>query len=186
MYLSVISLGLLMAGQGLAAHQKLAVSPNALLKRQGGEAFIPGTEEGCDPSLPICGTSGICYDTALGESCCPGGTWACPGGSFCLQDPYCCPDGLDPETCAEQFGITLDPTTTAEPTSTTESSSSSSSSTSVPVIPTSSETPTTTPSPTHTPTDPTDPPMHTGAANKIVGGAAALFGGLGVLGGLLV
>ncbi|KAL4872818.1 hypothetical protein BDV12DRAFT_182817 [Aspergillus spectabilis] len=187
MHISVLSLSLLLAGQGLAAHQVSSLSGTALSKRQGGDSFTPDTVPGCPDDWPMCGTSGICYSPPRGDTCCPGGTYACPGGSFCLQDGYCCPDGQDRETCARDYGITLDPTTTAEPTTST-SFSSSTSSTSTPVIPTSSESSTTTPSPTSSPTvPPTDPPMHTGGASaKIVGGAAAVLGGLGMLGNLLV
>jgi hypothetical protein len=31
----------------------------------------------------------------------------CPGGSFCLTQGYCCPNGEDPSTCALNNGVTL-------------------------------------------------------------------------------
>jgi hypothetical protein len=31
----------------------------------------------------------------------------CPGGSFCLTNGYCCPNGLDPNTCALNNGVSL-------------------------------------------------------------------------------
>ncbi|RAL07938.1 uncharacterized protein BO97DRAFT_399155 [Aspergillus homomorphus CBS 101889] len=137
------------------AHGLTQVDALHLLKRQSG-AFIPGTSSvtDCPEGSILCGTSNTCYFPSRGDTCCPGGTWACPSDSFCLQDPYCCPTGLDRETCAQQYGITLAPTVTsataAEPTSApststssptssverpSSSSSSSSSTTSVPVIP---------------------------------------------------
>ncbi|KAL4919209.1 hypothetical protein BDW62DRAFT_46914 [Aspergillus aurantiobrunneus] len=180
MYASAIGLGSLLAGQALAAHQALLPYGTGLSKRQGGDSFIPDITPGCPDGWPTCGTSGTCYSPSRGDTCCPGGTYACPVGSFCLQDPYCCPDGLDPATCAEEFGITLDPTTTAEPTTT-----SSSSTTSVPVIPT-----TTSSSSTGTPTPSSStpvPPQFTGGANaQVAGAAAAVLGGLGMVGNLLI
>ncbi|OJJ95024.1 hypothetical protein ASPACDRAFT_127499 [Aspergillus aculeatus ATCC 16872] len=150
------------------AHGLTQLEALHLLKRQssGNGAFIPGTTtvSDCPEGSILCGTSNTCYFPSRGDTCCPGGTWACPGDSFCLQDPYCCPTGLDRETCAQQYGVTLTPTvssaadvpdtTIAQPTSapsapsssstsvdeTRSSSSSSSSSTSVPVIPTTTST----------------------------------------------
>ncbi|KAL2822914.1 hypothetical protein BJX63DRAFT_1420 [Aspergillus granulosus] len=182
MYTSALLFASLLAAPALASpDQKLAVF--GLSKRQGGESFQPDTIPSDCTGLPICGSSGICYDTSLGESCCPDGTWACPGGSFCLQDGYCCPDGLDPESCAAELGITL---TSSEPEPTTTTTSSSS----TPVIPTYTET-TTTPPPSSSsaipPTDTDVPPEFTGAANThAFGGAAAVLGGLGVIGNLLI
>ncbi|PYH84540.1 hypothetical protein BO82DRAFT_351762 [Aspergillus uvarum CBS 121591] len=146
------------------AHGLTRLEALHLLKRQsnGNGAFIPGTTtvSDCPEGSILCGTSNTCYFPSRGDTCCPGGTWACPGDSFCLQDPYCCPTGLDRETCAQQYGVTLTPTvssaagvpdttTATQPTSApsapsssstsvdeTSSSSSSSSSTSVPIIPT--------------------------------------------------
>lgn len=31
----------------------------------------------------------------------------CPSGSFCLVKGYCCPDGVDPKTCAFNNGVEL-------------------------------------------------------------------------------
>ncbi|KAL3456044.1 hypothetical protein BJX64DRAFT_297054 [Aspergillus heterothallicus] len=198
---SVIVFASLLAAPALASpDQKLAqLTGFGLSKRQGGESFQPGTIPGSCGDWPICGTSGICYNPERGDTCCPDGTWACPGGNFCLQDGYCCPDGLDPATCAEQNGITLT-SSTAEPTPTETSSSSTedeeptattTSTSSTPVIPTSSETTATTPPPSSSsavpPTDTEVPPEFTGAANAhAIGGAAAVLGGLGVLGNLLI
>ncbi|KAL6232478.1 hypothetical protein BDW75DRAFT_19513 [Aspergillus navahoensis] len=190
MYASALVLASLLAAPALATNQMLApFKGTGLSKRQGGESFQPPTTPGCPDDWPMCGTSGVCYSPARGDTCCPDGTWACPVGSFCLQDGYCCPEGLDPQTCAEQNGITL---TSDEPTSSTTSSSTSTSST--PVIPTTSET-TATNTPTSTPTSSsavpptttTSPPEFTGAANaQAVGGAAAILGGLGLIGNLLI
>ena len=47
-----------------------------------------------------------CYDPTRGDSCCSN-TWACPSGNFCLIENVCCPDGLDPATCAVDNGVSL-------------------------------------------------------------------------------
>ncbi|PLB50827.1 hypothetical protein P170DRAFT_463913 [Aspergillus steynii IBT 23096] len=219
----------LLAGHGLAAHYGSHLVGMDIFKRQS-EAFVPGTTPGCPDDWPMCGTSGICYNPKQGQTCCPGGKYACPSNSFCLQDPYCCPDGLDPETCAQRYGITLSPSSTEEPvpepTKTTE-----------PVEPTETVEPTvskpTDPEPTETAPQPTDTvvpeptesvpptttsnpvipkpptstvpsvpsstahptiptaspsnPLFTGGANarEVVGGAAIVLGGLGLLGNLI-
>ncbi|KAL4765055.1 uncharacterized protein BDW70DRAFT_81702 [Aspergillus foveolatus] len=96
----------LLAGQTIGS-----VSPS-LLKRDDSKsnAFAPGTTEGCPAGWPTCGSSGICYNPDEGATCCPGGTYACPSSTFCLLDPYCCPDDLTPESCAKEYGLTLVPT----------------------------------------------------------------------------
>ncbi|KAL4744139.1 hypothetical protein BDV11DRAFT_176947 [Aspergillus similis] len=96
----------LLAGQTIGS-----VSPS-LLKRDDSKAnaFVPGTIEGCPAGWPTCGSSGICYNPDEGATCCPGGTYACPSSTFCLLDPYCCPDNLTPESCAKEYGLTLVPT----------------------------------------------------------------------------
>ncbi|KAF1990215.1 hypothetical protein K402DRAFT_451217 [Aulographum hederae CBS 113979] len=68
----------------------------------------------------------LCYNPDMGETCCST-QWACPAQSFCLVDPYCCPNGSDPETCARDFGVSL-------PSSFASSSSPSSSTSTPPVI----------------------------------------------------
>ncbi|KAL2106336.1 hypothetical protein VUR80DRAFT_6865 [Thermomyces stellatus] len=99
--------------------------------RRQGEAFdpdeIPFTGECSDlgPTYVECGPL-LCIDPAAGESCCDN-QWGCPSDTFCLVDDLCCPDGLDPETCAadngvelpDDFGNTDEPTAgpTEEPTS---------------------------------------------------------------------
>jgi hypothetical protein len=50
----------------------------------------------------------LCINPDLGETCCDN-KWGCPGGSFCLVQDLCCPDGLDPKTCAAQNDVTLPP-----------------------------------------------------------------------------
>ncbi|KAL2856081.1 hypothetical protein BJX68DRAFT_229998 [Aspergillus pseudodeflectus] len=152
-------------------------------KRQTGEAFDPIEDETCPSDWPICGNSNFCYNTAEDYTCCPGQEHVCPPGSYCLQNPYCCPDGLDPETCAEEFGITLDPTPTATSTA----------STSTPVIPTTTSSATSTPTsssavpPTGTETETPEVPEFTGAANaKVAGSAAALLGWVGIFRNLLI
>jgi len=48
----------------------------------------------------------LCINPDLGETCCQN-LWGCPSDSFCLINDLCCPDGLDPATCASQNGVTL-------------------------------------------------------------------------------
>ncbi|KAL5044986.1 hypothetical protein BDW71DRAFT_185253 [Aspergillus fruticulosus] len=104
--IALAHLGPLLAGQAIASG-----SPS-LLKRDDdrSDAFVPGTTEGCPAGWPTCGSSGICYNPDEGATCCPGGTYACPSSTFCLLDPYCCPDDLTPESCAKEYGLTLVPT----------------------------------------------------------------------------
>ncbi|KAL2838612.1 hypothetical protein BJY01DRAFT_237390 [Aspergillus pseudoustus] len=189
MYTAALLFASLLAAPALASpDQKLAPFTGlGLSKRQGGDSFQPGTIPSSCEGWPFCGTSGICYNPDRGDTCCPTGTWACPGGTFCLQDGYCCPDGLDPQSCADELGVTL---TSSDPEPTTTSSSSSSS---TPVIPTyTNPTTTVTPPPASSssaipPTGSEIPPEFTGAANAhVVGGAAAVLGGLGVIGNLLI
>ncbi|KAL2866093.1 uncharacterized protein BJX67DRAFT_148008 [Aspergillus lucknowensis] len=172
MYKSVLVLGSLLAGNALAASH-LAPFSAGINKRQGGDSFTPIVTPGCPDGWPVCGTSQVCYNPGRGDTCCPGGEYACPTGSFCLQDGYCCPDGLDRETCAEEFGITLNPTTTPTPTS------------SRPVIPTGTSSPTNTPPASSSPVPP--PPEFTGGASiQAVGAAAAVLGGLGMIGNIVL
>ncbi|KAK1142032.1 hypothetical protein N8T08_008238 [Aspergillus melleus] len=113
---SLVLLTPLLAGHCLASHFGSHLVEMEIFKRQSdSEAFVPGTTPGCPSNWPMCGTSGICYNPRQGQTCCPGGKYACPSNSFCLQEPYCCPDGLDPESCARRYGITLSPSSTEEP-----------------------------------------------------------------------
>jgi len=48
----------------------------------------------------------LCYNPTIGQTCCSS-SWACPSGSFCLVNPYCCPAGQDPKTCAAANGVSL-------------------------------------------------------------------------------
>ncbi|KAI9369398.1 hypothetical protein BJX61DRAFT_150931 [Aspergillus egyptiacus] len=93
----------------LLAGQAVATEPSLLLKRHhDNDAFIPDTSPGkCPDDWPICGESGICYNPDEGQTCCPSGTYACPSFSFCLFEPYCCPDHLNAESCATEFGLSL-------------------------------------------------------------------------------
>jgi hypothetical protein len=92
-----------------------AVALNNLKVRQGDapdEAFKPGSssalgatcEDAWGAGFISCGTGNECYNPALGESCCQD-TYACGTGSFCLTDGWCCPDGIDPETCAKNNDV---------------------------------------------------------------------------------
>ncbi|KAL4973807.1 hypothetical protein BDW66DRAFT_141392 [Aspergillus desertorum] len=96
----------------LLAGQTIASASASLLKRHDdrSDAFVPGTTEGCPAGWATCGSSGICYNPDEGATCCPGETCSYPSSTFCLLDPYCCPDGLTPESCAKEYGLTLVPT----------------------------------------------------------------------------
>ncbi|KAK5661828.1 hypothetical protein OQA88_9931 [Cercophora sp. LCS_1] len=50
----------------------------------------------------------LCINPDLGETCCEA-SWGCPAKSFCLVEDLCCPDGLDPKTCAAQNDVSLPP-----------------------------------------------------------------------------
>ncbi|KAK0648580.1 hypothetical protein B0T16DRAFT_456047 [Cercophora newfieldiana] len=69
------------------------------------EAFGAGYIE-CVPQTDT--APRLCINPDLGETCCDN-KWGCPGGSFCLVQDLCCPDGLDPKTCAAQNDVTLPP-----------------------------------------------------------------------------
>jgi len=185
----------LLVGEALAHDGFTHLNPG-LLKRQG-QGFVPGTTPGCPSDWPFCGTSGICYSPARGDTCCPDGTYACPGGSFCLVDPYCCPNGLDPQSCAEQHGVTLPAgysSATLPPT--TPSSVVSGGPTTPPATPPAVVTTappvfqnSTTPGAPTVPAVPTSSsnPLFTGGASSqnIIGGAAVLGGALAFLGNFL-
>lgn len=98
-------------------------SYNIFDKRQGSGAFVPGTNfvTACAANEVEC--NDYCLDLAQGDSCCSEGCKSllqitlmaliltcsdgCPGGSFCLTKGYCCPNELDPATCALNNGVTL-------------------------------------------------------------------------------
>jgi len=169
------------------------LNPGSLVRRQG-QGFVPGTTPGCPADWPFCGTSGICYLPSRGDTCCPGGTYACPGGSFCLVAPYCCPNGLDPQSCAEQHGVTLPAgysSGATQPPASTPSLVPTGASTLPTVIPTpplAHQNSTTAGIPT-VPTVPTTSfnPLFTGgtSSQNILSGAAALAGVVGFLGNIL-
>ncbi|KAL4883805.1 hypothetical protein BJY04DRAFT_184442 [Aspergillus karnatakaensis] len=116
--LSLLLLAPLLAGQSIATATAAAAagaSSHPPLKRhhdnENANAFTPATADGCPNNWPICGSSGVCYNPDEGQTCCPGGKYACPASSFCLLAPYCCPDILTPEQCAEKFGLAITQTT---------------------------------------------------------------------------
>ncbi|PLB37121.1 uncharacterized protein BDW47DRAFT_126582 [Aspergillus candidus] len=194
MFASVL-FGSLLASQALATGVGFKqVNEMGLSKRQTDESFVPGTTFGCPSGWPECGTSQVCYNPKRGDTCCPGGTYACPGGSFCLQDGYCCPDGLDRESCAKKFGVTLKPTTTAEPTTTSkptptdDTTTTTSTTSSKAVIPTTTTTSAGSSSSSTVPPPPSSagpfsPPLFTAGANALAGAKAAVV--IGAVGGLL-
>jgi len=183
----------LLVGQTLAQDDGFThLNPGSLVRRQG-QGFVPGTTPGCPADWPYCGTSGICYLPSRGDTCCPGGTYACPGGSFCLVAPYCCPNGLDPQSCAQQHGVTLPAgysSGATQPPAATPSGTPTGGASALPTItppPAAYQNTTTAVVPT-TPTVPTSSkPLFTGGASSqnILGGAAALAGVVGLLGNIL-
>ncbi|KAL2831730.1 hypothetical protein BDW59DRAFT_124141 [Aspergillus cavernicola] len=115
------------------AGQSIATEPFSVLKRHhDDDAFVPGIIPGCPDDWPMCGDSGICYNPDEGQTCCPGGTYACPSSSFCLFDPYCCPNNIDAESCAREYGLAL---TTSQLPNNPQSSSEPSSDESVTIDP---------------------------------------------------
>ncbi|PGH16729.1 hypothetical protein AJ79_01602 [Helicocarpus griseus UAMH5409] len=157
--------------------------------RQEGDSFKPGQTsnfgQSCEDAFGggyvQCGTGTVCYNPTAGQPCCSG-KYACPSDAFCLTAGYCCPDGLDPETCAKQFGVSVPPTTTYPPPTITEAYSTappppSSTGSNYTVTPTTGGV-----SPTATP-----PPFFTGAANpqSVATGAVAVLGLFGFLQNLL-
>ncbi|KAL4925517.1 uncharacterized protein BDV17DRAFT_272087 [Aspergillus undulatus] len=110
--IALLLLAPFLAGQTIA-------SDSAALKR----ALHLDTEAGCPADWPICGISGVCYNPDEGQICCPGGTYACPSSTFCLFDPFCCPNDQTPESCALEYGLSLPsilPTSTTSPPETTQ------------------------------------------------------------------
>ncbi|EEH44161.2 uncharacterized protein PADG_00450 [Paracoccidioides brasiliensis Pb18] len=127
---------------GTAVH---AVHP-LRARQEGGGSFKPDQSSGFGDSCSSafgkdyvqCAAT-VCYNPKAGHTCCSG-EYACPGNSFCLTAGYCCPNGLDRESCAKKLGLSALPTTVA-PTKT------ASSTTAYPTTPL----PITTPSPTKIP-----------------------------------
>ena len=75
-----------------------------------------------------------CYNVQLNESCCTDGTGnSCDAGYYCAADTssrtWCCPEGMDVDTCASTYQVTGSLTSDAPYVSTSTSTSSSSSST---------------------------------------------------------
>ncbi|OJI97913.1 hypothetical protein ASPVEDRAFT_24830 [Aspergillus versicolor CBS 583.65] len=127
--ISLLLLAPVLAGQ-------TAASPDSalLLNRD----TIPATT-GCPDDWPLCGDS-VCYNPIEGQTCCPGRTYACPSSTFCLFDPFCCPNDQTPEECARQNGLVLSstalvPETPQQTQFPTESSDPGFSSSSDPLLP---------------------------------------------------
>lgn len=155
----------------------------AVFKRQD-YSFEPSTiPGGCSAAdgWAMCGAD-LCYLPSRGDVCCdPSSEWACPGGNFCLVDGLCCPDGLDPETCARDNGVTLpsdfntSPAAASTPAPSTPAASSTGYSFSTPVAPyptTAGNTTVVVPTGTTGGVTPTasSPPVFSGVANRIEGG----------------
>jgi len=192
MFVQSLAFVALLVGEALAQDGFTHLNPGSLVRRQG-QGFVPGTTPGCPSDWPFCGTSGICYLPSRGDTCCPGGTYACPGGSFCLVEPYCCPNGLDPQSCAEQHGITLPAgySGATQPPASTPSLVATGASTLPAVIPTpppafQNSTTGGVPTVLTVPTTSSNPLFTGGASSQnILSGAAALAGVVGLLGNIL-
>ncbi|KAL3449061.1 hypothetical protein BJX65DRAFT_274006 [Aspergillus insuetus] len=112
-------IALLLLAPVLAGKTIAADAPFSILKRHhdsDSNAFIPGTTPGCPADWPMCGDSGICYNPDEGQTCCPGGTDACPSSSYCFLEPYCCPDSMDAKACAHEYGLALTTSYLSNPT----------------------------------------------------------------------
>ncbi|KAL2870108.1 uncharacterized protein BJX67DRAFT_307227 [Aspergillus lucknowensis] len=119
--IALLLLAPFLVGQSIADTSSLS-----LLKRHHngeGDAFIPGTTPGCPDDWPVCGDSGVCYNPDEGQTCCPGGKYACPSSSYCLFAPYCCSNDLDPDSCAREYGLTMATSHLSNPTQAPDSSS---------------------------------------------------------------
>ncbi|KAL4786607.1 hypothetical protein BJX76DRAFT_320805 [Aspergillus varians] len=101
--IALVLLAPFLAGQTIATGSVTLLSSDLSTSTN---AFIPGTTSSCPENWPSCGSSGTCYNPDEGQTCCPGGTYACPS-SFCLHDPYCCPNDQSPDSCASEYGIAL-------------------------------------------------------------------------------
>ncbi|KAL9635656.1 MAG: hypothetical protein Q9204_002545 [Flavoplaca sp. TL-2023a] len=207
-----LSVALFAAG-ALAGNLKLhQLVPRELQIRQSGDsqAFNPSTSFGQGESCAdafgsgYIDCNGVCYNPDEDQTCCSGGGdgYPCPAESFCLNvDGLCCPEGLDPASCAAQFGVELpaeSESTSPIAGSTTVASStvsaveSSVTDTSSAFVPSTTATTFATPYPTGNATDsaigaaPTGAggnpvPFTGGASNVQVGLAAGLLGAFAML-----
>ncbi|KAI4212929.1 MAG: hypothetical protein LQ351_004454 [Letrouitia transgressa] len=121
-------LALTFAGSALAANSLRVVVPRELRVRQD-QSFTPttsfGTGDTCEDAFGagyiLCGE--ICYNPGIGQTCCTSGDdYPCPSQSFCLIEGLCCPDGVDPQTCAADNGVELPADFGTSPPATTGSS----------------------------------------------------------------
>lgn len=98
--------------------------------------------QACGDAFDQCASSDNqmhCYNVQSNESCCPDGSGnSCDAGYYCSVDStsqtWCCPEGMDLDTCASKYQVTggLHTTSVALTTSTTSiTSSTSATSTSV-------------------------------------------------------
>ncbi|KAI9755767.1 MAG: hypothetical protein M1815_004662 [Lichina confinis] len=115
----VLAVAALLAGNALAAQKSAVRSVHSLFRRQDydSQAFQPGSESRIGDTCEEAGGAGYincgpasekkCFNPDAGDTCCENGGWVCTTQSFCLVENWCCPDGLDPASCAAERGVTL-------------------------------------------------------------------------------
>lgn len=141
-------------------------------------------------------TNRLCYNPSVGQSCCSN-SWACPSGSFCLTSGNCCPNGLDPNTCAAIISSSSAAQASSSAVkavvpSTNSTTTVTKTSTSSVVLPSLSTAPyqvstnaTKVVASTGKPSSTTPAAQFTGAASRFELGAAGLLGLAGLVAGLL-
>ncbi|KAF8535681.1 hypothetical protein BDD12DRAFT_854372 [Trichophaea hybrida] len=108
--IKVLAVLAILGGSGAMAAENQQIKARSLVERQSDQSFVPDT----NPLSGTCAENGLqdciknvlCFDPSQGQTCCHS-KWGCPTGSFCLIDGKCCPDGLDPQKCAAENGVTL-------------------------------------------------------------------------------
>ncbi|CAJ2500989.1 Uu.00g038420.m01.CDS01 [Anthostomella pinea] len=76
-------------------------------------------EQTYGPETQQCGgvTSTFCYDPSIGQTCCPLDNGFCDEGEYCAPVAgYCCLEGEDLPTCAENAGFVLPGSASISPT----------------------------------------------------------------------
>ncbi|KAI0136588.1 hypothetical protein BJ170DRAFT_710639 [Xylariales sp. AK1849] len=104
--LSIACFGLLvLAGEHYALEQYAPISTAHIHNRQlatCNQTYGAGSE--------LCGgaDSTFCYNPTVGQTCCTGDRGFCGKGSYCAPvDGYCCFEGEDLTSCAQDAGFTL-------------------------------------------------------------------------------
>ncbi|PKS09329.1 hypothetical protein jhhlp_003943 [Lomentospora prolificans] len=190
---NAIKLVLAAASFGLAVEasvSRLASSNNIRLYRRQGQAFDPDETSapgancveafgpGYIECVPASATANrLCIIPSEGETCCDN-KWGCPAASFCLVQDLCCPDGLDPQTCADQNNVDLPPDFVPGGSNSSSAPSATENSSAAVPSPTTSGKPTGAESATKTSLAPTSsvPVQINGAAREGFGAVVALAG----------